>query len=597
MIELVCDKNRAFFRETEKLTSGSIGVTINFVFSPEWDGLLKTAVFDAGEAKIDVVLTSGSCEVPPEVLACPGKQLSVGVFGELADKTLVIPTIYAEAGIIRPGATPAGMSSAPPTPSWPEQVQAIALEAKEVADSIRSDADAGKFNGPAGEAGGFYTPAVTQPDENTLRVAFTPSKEDMPTVEPADIAISSASSGGNGADYSFLTGLKYYACGDSIVDIQGTLTAPETFGDSGYTSDLQSRNITDITVEGYVTAIEQRYGLVATNCGNSGHTLVQDYASLAAKDYSDVALVTIAYGCNDARTNVPLGTVNSTDVTTFAGALNQLLRKIYTDNPECRVIVLTPIQRLYVSDFGIGTANSNGNYLVDFVDMCKKVAAKRSTKCIDMYRDCGINQTNLYYYTVEGVHPVNQGFARMKGAIIPVLDDMFALEYEPFGTMTNTGDTEPDEPDTGGDSGGDETPPEEETGATVVDLSGLFVLAGQYYDAYGSFQNNAKLLGIDHPGVALEGGHTYTLITYLPCSADSTWAYGGALASNPSMDPTGGVTLSFGKAVGTFEVVTINSNYYGKCSYTFTINSGKTNYLYTSRAADLDDSYVSLTYI
>ena len=104
MIELICDKNRAFFRETEKLTSGSIGVTINFVFSPEWDDLLKTAVFEAGDVKNDVILTSKSCEIPPEVLAIPGKQLLVGVFGELADKTLVIPTIYAEAGTIKPGA-------------------------------------------------------------------------------------------------------------------------------------------------------------------------------------------------------------------------------------------------------------------------------------------------------------------------------------------------------------------------------------------------------------------------------------------------------------------------------------------------------------
>ena len=189
MIELICDKNRAFFRETEKLTSGSIGVTINFVFSPEWDGLLKTAVFDAGEAKIDVVLTSESCEIPPEVLACPGKQLSVGVFGELADKTLVIPTIYVAAGIIEPGASPPGMTSAPPSPSWPEQVQAIALEAKEGADSGRSDADAGKFNGQAGADGGWYTPAGTQPNANTMRVAFTPSKEGMPEVPPKDITI------------------------------------------------------------------------------------------------------------------------------------------------------------------------------------------------------------------------------------------------------------------------------------------------------------------------------------------------------------------------------------------------------------------------
>lgn len=315
----------------------------------------------------------------------------------------------------------------------------------------------------------------------------------------------------SGADYTFLNGLKYYALGDSIVDIQGTLTAPETFGDSGYSTDLQSRNITDITVEGYVTVIEQRYGLVATNFGNSGHTLVQDYASLAAKDYSDVALVTISYGCNDARTNVPLGTVNSTDVTTFAGALNQLLRKIYTDNPECRIIVLTPIQRLYVSDFGIGTANANGNYLVDFVDMCKKVAAKRSTKCIDMYRDCGINQTNLYYYTVEGVHPVNQGFARMKGVIIPVLDDMFSLEYEPFGTMTNTGDTEPDEPGTGGDAGGGETPPEEEPGATVVDITDLFVDDGINIDGYGSGKVDTKYQTARFKPIA---GKTYTIISY-----------------------------------------------------------------------------------
>ena len=186
MIELVCDKNRAFFRETEKLTSGSIGVTINFVFSPEWDGLLKTAVFEAGDVKNNVVLTADSCEIPPDVLACPDKQLFVGVFGELADKTLVIPTIYAEAGIIRPGASPSGMTSAPPSPSWPEQVQAIALEAKEVADSVRSDADAGKFNGPAG---GWYAPEVTQPDENTMRFSFTPSKEGMPAVPPKDITI------------------------------------------------------------------------------------------------------------------------------------------------------------------------------------------------------------------------------------------------------------------------------------------------------------------------------------------------------------------------------------------------------------------------
>lgn len=45
-----------------------------------------------------------------------------------------------------------------------------------------------------GEDGGYYTPAVSQPDENTVRFEFTPSKEGMPTVDPVAIELPS---GGN----------------------------------------------------------------------------------------------------------------------------------------------------------------------------------------------------------------------------------------------------------------------------------------------------------------------------------------------------------------------------------------------------------------
>lgn len=216
MFKLFCNKNDAYFQEVAILTSGRVGEQISFTFSPDWDRLLKTAVFIAGKESRDVVLTEDTCNIPPEVLVFPGENLRVGVFGETADKTLVIPTIYASAGIIRPGASPSGMSSTPPTPSWPEQVQAIAVEAISVADSVRSDANEGKFNGPAGEPGGWYTPAVTQPDEHTLRVAFTPSKEDMPAVAETDITLpADGGSGTSGEDGG------YYA---PSVDNEGNLT-------------------------------------------------------------------------------------------------------------------------------------------------------------------------------------------------------------------------------------------------------------------------------------------------------------------------------------------------------------------------------------
>lgn len=383
---------------------------------------------------------------------------------------------------------------------------------------------------------------------------------------------------------TFLKGKKYIAIGDSIVENQGTTANPITY--SG--TDLQGIVHTEEVVKGYIQEIENRYGLVCTNLGKGGHTIVNDYANLMNINYSDVALVTIAYGCNDARLSVPLGTVNSSDGTTFAGALNNILRKIYTDNPECRVIVLTALQRLYVSEFGIATANSNGNYLIDFVDMCKKVANKRSTKCIDVYRDCGINQTNLYYYTREGVHPLNTGYKRMSGAIIPVLDDMLSIEFNPFGTMTNTGDTEPEEPNPGGGGSGGDTPTEDPK-ATVVDISTLFTNTGYIYDNWGNVKNNS-LYQYTTP-IELINGKTYTLITIV--QSDFSTPYG--CVTNTSTDFSTHKSINAGV---TSENITINGTVYKQITATITVPSSEdTYYIWINKFKAIDVSKCSLSYV
>ena len=48
--------------------------------------------------------------------------------------------------------------------------------------------------GPEGEAGGYYTPAVTQPDANTMRLSFSPSKEGMTAVSETYITLPSGGS-------------------------------------------------------------------------------------------------------------------------------------------------------------------------------------------------------------------------------------------------------------------------------------------------------------------------------------------------------------------------------------------------------------------
>lgn len=58
----------------------------------------------------------------------------------------------------------------------------------------------GEFDGADGADGGYYTPTVTQPDANTMRLSFSPSKEGMPTVAETDITLPSGGSGSVAVD-------------------------------------------------------------------------------------------------------------------------------------------------------------------------------------------------------------------------------------------------------------------------------------------------------------------------------------------------------------------------------------------------------------
>lgn len=169
-------------------------------FSADWKGLAITAVFEAGAVKKDVVYTGEPIIIPHEVLATEGLSVMIGFHGALPDGTIVKRTVPEWLNNVSASLDPSGESSSEPTPDWAAQVQAIATEAKEVADSVRSDADDGKFNGAKGDAGGWYTPAVTQPDENTLRLSFSPSKEGMPAVAETDITLPSGGSGSVAVD-------------------------------------------------------------------------------------------------------------------------------------------------------------------------------------------------------------------------------------------------------------------------------------------------------------------------------------------------------------------------------------------------------------
>lgn len=129
MIIITCKK--AFAQtscRTALLTAGmSRAETVRFVFSDDWDGLSKTAVFTDGVKTVDV-LPSGwdgdTVPIPHEILTTAGRTVRVGVYGTNASG-VVLPTVWVSLGKVQPAAEPSGDPSTDPTlPVW-AQLQEI----------------------------------------------------------------------------------------------------------------------------------------------------------------------------------------------------------------------------------------------------------------------------------------------------------------------------------------------------------------------------------------------------------------------------------------------------------------------------------------
>lgn len=121
MFTLYANKNQLTVRRREPVTSGSVNIyPVQFEFSEDWDGLARTAVFRAGTESRSLLLEeSGACTVPWEPLTKAGVHLFAGVCGTRDGRT-VLPTIWADLGVILEGAS-LGTEAQPPTPELWEQ--------------------------------------------------------------------------------------------------------------------------------------------------------------------------------------------------------------------------------------------------------------------------------------------------------------------------------------------------------------------------------------------------------------------------------------------------------------------------------------------
>lgn len=163
MITIHCSRACAHLASPpELLTAGMAkAVTVEFVFSPDWDGLTKTAVFSNGKTTVDVLAANwdgDTVPVPHEVLAVPGRHARVGVYG--ADESgVVLPTVWVSLGKVQPGADPSGDETADPSlPVWAQlQKQIGDLDDLKTYNKGNLVAAINEARSSGGGAGGGYT--------------------------------------------------------------------------------------------------------------------------------------------------------------------------------------------------------------------------------------------------------------------------------------------------------------------------------------------------------------------------------------------------------------------------------------------------------
>ena len=163
MITIHCSRACAHLASPpELLTAGMAkAVTVELVFSDDWSGLTKTAVFSAGRTTVDVLESAwdgNKVVVPHEILADAGPIARVGVYGANADG-LILPTVWVTLGKVMPAAEPSGDPGADPTlPIW-AQLQSQIGDLDDLQTNNKSNlVDAiNEARSSGGSGGGGYT--------------------------------------------------------------------------------------------------------------------------------------------------------------------------------------------------------------------------------------------------------------------------------------------------------------------------------------------------------------------------------------------------------------------------------------------------------
>lgn len=214
-IQLTCQGGAARARVEGEITAGMVGLAVELALDAAWEGLSRMGKVRCGDTVRSMMPDSlGRVTVPAECLI-GGRRLEIGVDGWSADGQLRIPTVWADCGIVRRSVAEAEALEAEDTvtPGLAAQVLQAAEAAQALAQSLREDAESGRFAGPAPRLldGIWHTWDAASGTWQSTGVAAGGSVHSV-NGKTGDVTLTAAELGGE------ITPERFGAVGDGIAD-------------------------------------------------------------------------------------------------------------------------------------------------------------------------------------------------------------------------------------------------------------------------------------------------------------------------------------------------------------------------------------------
>jgi len=164
------------------------------------------------------------------------------------------------------------------------------------------------------------------------------------------------------------------------------------------------------TTKGYMTRVTDKLPYIQyINQGYSGWTSGKIADSIEKLKLIKADVYSVFLGTNDWWQGRPLGTLTdyqqNTGNKTVFGSYRIIIDKLRSLNPDAKIILITPMQRVDFVYFGYFKNNAwgsykdkNGQLLSQFADAVNAIAAYEHLPVVDLYNKSGMTLKNLVHF-------------------------------------------------------------------------------------------------------------------------------------------------------------------------------------------------------